>query len=276
MGPLLPWDLFLIGSGLAAGLIWGSFANVLAFRIPRHLSVVLPGSFCTSCGRTVRPYDNVPVLSFVWLRGRCRDCASPISWRYPMVEGACGVLAAAMVARFGPTSDAVVMAALGILLVVLFLTDWDWKTLPDELTVPGIVAGLGLAGAAELHWVERAIGPATFADAALGATAGAVILLAIMTAYQAVRDRSGMGVGDVKLLACIGAFLGLELTMASFLLAVVLGAAGGLLLVAVRGGGLQTALPFGTYLAISTVAVILFYDPEGGMAWAVFAPWQMP
>lgn len=253
------WERFSVGSAAAFGLLLGSFANVLAFRVPRGISIVLPGSFCTACGRSVRPFDNVPVLSYLLLRGRCRDCHAPFSIRYALVEACAGVMAALMVARFGLTGEALTFIGFGLLLMVLFLTDYDFHTLPDELTVTGIVAGLALAGASQLGIVVRTRGAATFPDAALGVTTGAGVLLTIMFVYQAIRNRRGMGVGDVKLLACIGAFMGAEMTLATLLVAVVLGSVGGLLFVAVRGGGLSTALPFGTYLAVAALGVLFLY-----------------
>ena len=252
-------DQFAVGVGFAFGLLLGSFANVLAYRLPRGVSVVLPGSFCTECGHAVRPIDNVPVLSFLWLGARCRDCHSPIGWRHPTVELISGLAAAAVVYRFGLTAEAAALVLLFTMLLALFITDLDFHILPDELTILGTVIGLLLAGAAHLNLLTRTQGPETFPEAALGAVGGAGLLLLVMTLYRLVRDREGMGVGDVKMVALIGAFLGLEPTLATFMLAVLLGTVGGLLFVAVRGGGLQTALPFGTYLAVATPVVVFYY-----------------
>lgn len=252
---------FIAVSALLFGLLLGSFANVIAYRVPRRVSIVLPGSFCTACGHAIRWYDNIPLLSFALLKGRCRDCLSPISWRYPAVEAVTGLLVAAIVVRFGVGAEAAAFVYLGLMLVVLFLTDLDFHTLPDEITVTGIGAGLLLALLAQLGLVARTTGALTFAESALGVTAGAGILLVIMFLYQTVRDRAGMGVGDVKLMAFVGAFLGLELMLVTLFLAVLLGSLGGLLFVAVRGGGLGTALPFGTYIACATIAALL-YGPQ--------------
>lgn len=254
------WTRFWAASAFAFGLVLGSFANVLAYRLPRRISVVLPGSFCTECGRKVRPYDNVPILAFLWLGGKCRDCLAPISWRHPLVELTSGIVTAGIVARFGPTFEAVVFVMMALFLLVLFLTDLDFHILPDGLTVGGMLGGFAAAGASGLGLVARTRGATTFPESALGATAGAFFLLLVMSLYRFVRAREGMGVGDVKLLAMIGAFLGFELTIATLLIAVLLGSVGGLLLIALRGGDLGTALPFGTYLAVATIVVLFFYE----------------
>lgn len=245
-------------SALAFGLLFGSFANVVAYRVPRGVSIVLPGSFCTSCGEHVRALDNVPLLSFLLLARRCRSCRVPLSWRHPLVEATSGILAAASVLRFGVTGEALLFFALAAILLVLFLTDLDFHTLPDEITIPGIALGILAAIASQAGLLARTRGAQTFPEAALGVTGGAGVLLGIMFVYHALRGRAGMGVGDVKLLALIGAFLGFELTVMALLAAVFMGAVGGLLFVAVRGGGLGTALPFGTYLGAGTLLVLYF------------------
>ncbi len=243
------------------GALLGSFAGVLAFRIPRGLSFVTPGSFCTECGHGVRWYDNIPVLSFALLGGECRTCLAPISIRHPMMELVSGLFAAGCVFRFGVTPEAALFIVLGIYLVALFQTDMDLHTLPDELTVSGTVVGLLAGLAAQLGWIKRTRGAASFPEAALGLTAGAGLLLGIMFLYQTIRDRPGMGVGDVKLMALVGSFFGLKLTVATLFGSVFLGAAGGILFIAWRGGNLQTALPFGTYVAAAATLVLFFYMP---------------
>lgn len=256
MDPL--WETFSAVAALLFGLMLGSFANVVAYRVPRHVSIVLPGSFCTSCGAHVRAFDNVPLASLLILGRRCRDCRVPLSYRHPVVELASGLLAMAMVCKLGVTGEALLFYGLLMILLVLFLTDLDFHTLPDEITIPGIALGAVAAMAAQGGLMERTRGATTFPEAALGITGGAAVLLAIMFTYHALRGRAGMGVGDVKLVACIGAFLGFKMAMMALVAAVFMGAVGGVLFVAVRGGGLGTALPFGTYLGAGTLLVLLW------------------
>ena len=196
----------------AVGAIAGSFANVCIHRLPRGESVVHPPSRCPKCGARVAFYDNVPVLSWLVLRGRCRSCAAPISPRYPLVEAAGAAIFAGAALVWGPTPVAAGGALLALACVILVATDLETRTLPDEVTLGTLVLGLVVAAVR-----DRAAAPPGEAflsthghlvEAALGAAAGAAFLELVRRAYAAVRGGDGMGGGDVKMLAMAGAFTG--------------------------------------------------------------------
>jgi leader peptidase (prepilin peptidase)/N-methyltransferase len=239
---------FAIAVAAAYGLVFGSFLNVVVHRLPRGMSLVRPGSHCPACGAPIRWFDNVPVLSFLLLRGRCRACGAPISFRYPLVELASGCLAAAVVARFGLTSQGVEAMLLVMLLLPLGFIDLEHHLLPDVLTLPGIV--LGLAG-------SLVGGLAAPLDAVIGAVVGAAVPYAVIVVYRRLRGVEGMGLGDVKLLAMIGAFLGWRGVLLTLGLAATAGALLGLALIGLGKGRRDTELPFGTFLA-GAAAVVLF------------------
>jgi leader peptidase (prepilin peptidase) / N-methyltransferase len=222
------------------GLVVGSYLNVVIYRLPRGLSTVLPRSRCPVCGSPIRARDNLPVLSYLLLRGRCRWCGAPIARRYPLIELATGALFAACALRFGPTFEALTAALFCALMIVLAAIDVEHYLLPDRITLPGIVAGLALQ-----PWIAGG----DFRAALLGAALGAGVLLAVRAAWSLIRHEEGMGLGDVKMLALIGAFLGWRGAAVAFVVAVVAGAAVGLGLVALRRGGLRRRLPFGLFLA---------------------------
>jgi leader peptidase (prepilin peptidase)/N-methyltransferase len=207
------FDFVLLGLFFATGAIVGSFANVCIHRMPRGLSVVSPGSRCPSCGNPVAFYDNVPVVSWLLLRGRCRRCGAPISFRYPLVELLVALLFLAAGFLYGPTLVAASAAFLAAACVILAATDLEARTLPDEVTLGTLALGLvlaalrdraatgggpGLAGLAASHLVE----------AVLGALLGALFLEGVRLAYARLRGQEGMGGGDVKMLAMAGAFTG--------------------------------------------------------------------
>lgn len=222
-----------------AGLILGSFLNVCIYRLPRGLSVVRPGSACPNCGTPVKPYDNVPVLSWLILRGRCRKCKAPITPRYMIVELVCGLLFLATLYVFGPTLAAVKYAVLSFLLLGLIFTDAETQLLPDAMTIPGTVIGLAFSLFVPLNDVVTQLGPAvldrhldwrfaSFLDSLLGALVGAGFIWAARIGYWLVRRVEGMGLGDVKLMALIGSFIGFKLTLFTILGASIAGALYGL------------------------------------------------
>jgi leader peptidase (prepilin peptidase)/N-methyltransferase len=233
------------------GLLIGSFLNVVVHRVPAGLSVVSPPSACPACGNAIRPRDNVPVAGWLLLKGRCRDCAEPISPRYPLVELGCGVLFAVMALKFGldPVLPAYLyLAAVGL---ALALIDLDCKRLPDALTLPSYPVGAVLLGIAALtgsdsgSWIRALIA---------GAAMFAVYFL-LCLAYPA-----GMGFGDVKLSGVLGLYLGWlgwgTLAVGLFL-GFLLGGVFGIALIAVKKGGRKTAVPFGPFMLGGALIAIL-------------------
>jgi leader peptidase (prepilin peptidase) / N-methyltransferase len=245
MIPLLIWlGLF--------GLIIGSFLNVVIGRLPAGLSIVSPPSHCPSCGAPIRWQDNVPILSYVVLGGRCRACRASISLRYPLTEAVTGV--AFVMQGLWFHADPIVLAsrlAFTALLIALFGTDLETQRLPNVLTYPGIVAGLILS-----VWV-----PPGMLDCAIGAAAGAAVLLAIRWAWKRATGVDGMGLGDVKMLAMIGAFLGWRQILVVLFLSSLTGALVGMCLAVLRRKSLQTRLPFGTFLALAAFVASLVGEP---------------
>jgi len=263
---LPPW-LFPVAAGLV-GLILGSFANVCIHRLPKHLSVVWARSACPACGAGVRGYDNIPLLSWLILRGRCRDCRAAIPARYPLVEAATGLLFIAVALRFGPQAGAGVMALFALALLILFFTDLETMLLPDVITLPGVLAGILLAPWNPLL-AHQAGALAPMLQALTGAAGGAGLILAVMLAWRlwsryrfsgevSEEMRSGMGQGDLKMLAFIGAFVGLRQVFYVTFGAAVLGSLVGLALMLGRRAGRYTALPFGTFLALAGASAIFF------------------
>jgi leader peptidase (prepilin peptidase)/N-methyltransferase len=234
-----PFWFLTLWAGLV-GLVVGSYLNVLVHRLPLGVSTVRPRSRCPACGAAIRAIDNLPVLSWLLLRGRCRDCGARISPRYPLIEAATGTLFATCVARFGVTLEALTAAILGALLLALAAIDLDHFLLPDKLTLPGIAIGIA---------AQALVPSGSLVVALRGALIGAGLLLAIAGAWELLRGAEGMGLGDVKMLAMIGAFLGAGGVIVTLVFATFAGSIVGLALVARRGGDLQSQLPFGVFLA---------------------------
>jgi leader peptidase (prepilin peptidase)/N-methyltransferase len=234
------------------GLVAGSFVNVVIHRFPRGESVVFPSSHCPACGARIRAFDNVPLVSWLILRGRCRDCRAPISARYPLVELANGILWVAAFVRAPGWADFASGAFLCSACLALLAIDAEFRILPDRITLTGIVVGLALS------FFSRARTPLS---AVVGAVLGAGGLWLLAFVWEKARKVEGMGMGDVKMLGMIGALLGASGVVVSVLLASVAGSLVGLALVAARRGSLKTALPFGVFLALGAVAS-LFWGPE--------------
>lgn len=230
------------------GLVVGSFLNVVVHRLPRGTSIVFPRSACTFCGGAVAARDNVPVLSYLLLGGRCRRCSAPISIRYPLVEIATAALFAACAWRFGFALETFVAIVFCCLLLCLALIDFDHFLLPDKITLPGIVTGLALQ-----PWLSRT----SFAEAILGVLLGAGALILIINFWYWLREEEGMGLGDVNMLAMIGAFLGWRGAAVALVAATVAGAATGLFLISLRRLNTRSRLPFGVFLSIGA-GVALF------------------
>ncbi len=240
---------FLIGVIGIVGLIFGSFFNVCIARLPRGESVVTPPSHCPRCNAQINWYDNVPILSYVLLGGKCRTCKAPISLRYPIVEGitaiAFGVQAAVFLDQPLLLASRLVLTSI---LIVLFGTDFDTQRLPDVITKPAIVIGVLFN-----IWT-----PPGLVASLIGAATGAGVLLAVRWLWRRLRGVDGMGLGDVKMLAGIGAFLGWRQVWVVLFLASLAGAIVGIALAARGGRSMQTRLPFGTFLALAAFAASLF------------------
>ena len=241
----------------AAGLAAGSFLNVCIYRLPRGESVVRPGSRCTACGRPLRWFENVPVLAWLALRGRCRTCGARIPVVYPLVELTTAALFLLQYWQLGWQPLLPVRLAFACALVVLFVVDLRHRILPNEITVPGVALGAAAGIFVEPGW--RA--------ALLGAGAGGGALLAVAAVYQRIRGEEGLGMGDVKMLAMIGAFLGWELAFVALLLASSLGSAIALGMLALGLADRRYPLPLGSFLAVGALAAAVAGEPL--LAWYV-------
>lgn len=248
----------IVISAFAFGAIVGSFLNVVIHRYPREESIVFPSSRCPHCQAPIRPYDNVPVLSYLWLRGRCRDCRQPISIRYPLVELANALFYVAVIQRTGLSLLFLPIAAIVSMIIVLIYIDADIQILPDAITIPGIAIGLVLSFIPASDLAPFLTLATSWRDSLLGAGFGAGLLSALILAYWLIRRVEGMGWGDVKMMALIGAILGFASVPAVLLLASVAGALIGVPLALRHEKGMQFALPFGVFLGFATLAVLFF------------------
>ena len=235
---------------VAMGLVTGSFLNVCIYRLPRKESVVWPGSRCGSCGRSLAWFENVPVLSWVLLGGRCRSCRASISAMYPAVELVTALIFGGALWVYGLQPILLVRLVFVCMLVVLFAIDLGHRILPDAITLPGIVLGVGAS----------VVLPPGVRDSLLGAALGGGLLWAISEGYFRLRGREGLGFGDVKMLAMIGAFLGWPQTLLTLFLASLAGSLAGVWLIVSRRGGMQSALPFGTFLAAGALVAAVAGD----------------
>jgi leader peptidase (prepilin peptidase)/N-methyltransferase len=250
----------MIWLAAALGAIVGSFLNVVIHRYPREESIVFPPSHCPHCGTNIKPYDNVPVVAWLWLRGRCRACREPITARYPLVELANALFYAAAFQRTGMTPGFVAIAALVSMTIVLIYIDLDIQILPDVIDLPGVAIGL-IIGATHLGALYPGLMLSkTLLESVAGAAAGAGVLLTIALTYKLVRKVEGMGMGDVKMMAMLGAVVGWEPLFPLFLLASVAGALVGLFIAARGVDRMQIALPFGVFLGLAFL-VVLFIGP---------------
>ncbi len=249
------------------GLLIGSFLNVCIYRLPRDLSVVTPRSFCPECDRPIAWYDNVPVLSYILLRARCRRCGARIPFRYPLVELLTAAAFYASVRILGLNGLAVKYCVFSAILIALVFSDFEERILPDEFTIGGTVVGLILAiilpgGGGIWRFIlmsvrnQRAL---SFIDAAFGAAFSSFALWGVGFLYEKIRHREGLGFGDVKMIAMIGAFLGLEGVLMTLVVGSVLGSVIGLgFIIFARKDASTYELPFGTFLGIAALGVAYY------------------
>lgn len=238
------------GIALAAsfGLIIGSFLNVVAYRLPRGESLATPASRCPGCDTPIKPYDNVPVLSWLLLRGRCRACGTSIAWRYPLVELTTCVLMALVVVALGADRDAWLGLAFVALLVPVTVIDIDFRIIPNKLMILGTVAAPAILALTD---------PGALPEHLIAAAAAGGFLLVAAIAYPA-----GMGMGDVKLAFVMGLFLGRDVGVA-MLVALVAGSVLGAVVIALKGAkdGRKTAIPFGPFLALGSLVALFAGEP---------------
>ena len=234
------------------GALIGSFLNVCIYRLPRGESIVWPGSHCPSCRAPIAWYDNVPVLSYVWLLGRCRQCGAPIPLRYPLVEAANAAGYLIILLTFGVNGTAVLYCILFSALLVVTGTDLTHRIIPNAVTVPGIA--LGLLGSATV----LPVGPI---NAVLGLVVGGGILWALAWASPYLFGKEGMGGGDIKLLAMIGAFLGWKPVLLTILIGSLTGSAIGISLIAFRCMKRDDYIPFGPFLVFGALVAMFFGQP---------------
>lgn len=251
--PIL-WEPFASVFIAAVGAVFGSFLNVCIHRLPIGESVVRPRSRCPGCGTTIRAWQNVPVLSWIALRGRCAACGAPISWRYPFVEALAAASAVGLWWLYGPTAAFALSAVFVLAMIVLFFTDLDHRLLPDAVTLSGFVTGMAVA------WFNPFLGGGGWRRvwlAAAGAALGAGLLWGIGALYERLRGIEAMGMGDVKMMAFVGAWVGPQGVLFTIFAGSVVGAVVGIAAIPLRGGSMRSELPFGCFLAPAAVAALL-------------------
>jgi leader peptidase (prepilin peptidase)/N-methyltransferase len=252
---LAAWPVLAVTGAL--GAVLGSFLNVCIHRLPRGISVVRPPSACPACGERIRPYDNVPVLGWMWLGGRCRDCRSPISVRYPAVEALTAALFLLTALETGFTWSLLPALVFVSAMIVVTLVDYDARIVPDVITLPGIALGI----------LFSFLTPLSVVNSLAGAALGFLLFLGIAWAYRRVTGVEGLGGGDIKLAAMLGAFLGVQGLFLTVFAASLMGTVVGVTMMLLGRGGRKTALPFGTFLAPAAVAA--YFWAGDVIAWYV-------
>ena len=246
---LLFFIVFLLGS------LIGSFLNVCIYRLPRNLSVIFPSSRCPSCNIPIKAYDNIPLLSFLLLGGRCRYCKTRISLRYPLVEALNALLYVLVLWRFGFGWHMPVLFAFCSAMIVITFIDLDFQIIPDTITLPGIPIGLIAASLVLPDPFDRSL-LLGLGGAIIGLFTGGAIFYVI-----AVLSRGGMGGGDIKMMAMVGSFMGWKSTLLTTFAGSLLGSCVGIFLMVVKGKGRKTKVPFGPFLAAGAL-ISLFYGQE--------------
>jgi leader peptidase (prepilin peptidase)/N-methyltransferase len=245
---------------MAFGLIIGSFLNVCIYRMPRNQSLILPSSRCPSCDNPIRAWDNIPVLSYLILGGRCRFCRQKISPRYPLVETLNGLMYVAVIGRYGLGWDSLLYCFLISALIVITFIDLDFQIIPDRITLAGIPIGL-LAGSFLLPDPFLRATHLGYKSSFIGAAAGFSFYYLIAYLSIVILKKEGMGGGDIKMMAMVGAFLGWKTVLLATFLGSLFGSVAGISMMIIRGKGVSLQLPFGPYLAVGTV-ISLFFGQE--------------
>jgi leader peptidase (prepilin peptidase)/N-methyltransferase len=236
------------------GLFIGSFLNVCIYRIPRDLSIVWPGSKCPGCDTPIRAYDNMPVLSWIILLGKCRKCGQKISIRYPVVEALTGIISTVFFHKYGLTLQFFIYYAFACALIVVTYIDLDFQIIPDRISLGGIVVGLVC-----VYWL-----PVSYKDSLIGMALGGGILLIIIYGYYFLTGKQGMGGGDVKLLAMIGVFTGWQGVMFTLFASSLIGSVIGIAWVYLNRRDMKAAIPFGPFLSIGALIYLLWGPPMIG------------
>ncbi len=251
------------------GLVVGSFLNVCIYRLPHGLSIVRPGSRCPNCQTPIRWFQNIPVLSWLLLRGRCSACRAGISIRYPLVEMLTGAVTLGIWLLYGPTLDFAVSVTFAWAMIVLFFTDLDTRLLPDAVTLTGLASGLAVAwfnpflGEPGMHRIWMALA---------GCAAGGGFLWSVGALYSRLRGVEAMGFGDVKMMAFVGAVAGPQGVLFTIFGGSVMGAVVGLGLIPLKGRSMQSTLPFGCFLAPAAMASLLYADQVIGWYLGLLVP----
>ena len=243
-------NVLIVGLVFMFGMCIGSFLNVCIYRLPSSMSIINPSrSFCPQCNSAIQFYDNIPVFSYLWLKGRCRNCKTPISPRYPLVELMTGILAIAIFFMFGLTPEgAVYFVFISSLLVITFI-DIDHKIIPDIISLPGIPIGLAAS------FILPAM---TFKSSLLGLLVGGGSLWLVAWTYSLITRKEGMGGGDIKLLGMIGAFIGWKGVLFTIFVASLAGTFVGMIVMLLKGKNLKFAIPFGPFLSIGAMSYVFF------------------
>ncbi|GMR04798.1 MAG: A24 family peptidase [Thermodesulfobacteriota bacterium] len=242
-------DYIILALPFIFGAVVGSFLNVCIYRVPARISIVTPSSRCPVCKRHIPFYLNIPVLSYIVLGGKCRYCRVPISWQYPLVELLTGFSAIALFMWFWPAPEVFFYFAFLCALIVITFIDLEHRIIPDVISIPGVVIGFGAS------FFTAAPGPL---GSLIGIVLGGAVLMSIAAAYYFITGKEGMGGGDIKLLAMIGAFVGWKGVLFTLFSASLIGAVFGVAIIVISGKGGKYALPFGPFLAAGA-AVYIFY-----------------
>ena len=237
------WYIITLFSAFIVGTVMGCFSNVCIYRIPLQLSIVQPGSYCPACKTPLAVLDNIPVLSYIFLRGECRYCLSRISWRYPLVELLSGIFYLLLYIKFDIPVFIIYTLLVTSLIIITFI-DIDHKIIPNVITLPGIPIGLVLAYFFLPHTIKSAL---------LGLFGGGGLLLLMAVIYP-----GGMGGGDIKMIAMLGAFLGWEKVFLTIFSGSLIGSIIGIAMIILKKGGRKTKIPFGPYLASGAILSIFF------------------
>ena len=241
------------------GAMVGSFLNVCIYRLPKEESIIWPRSHCPTCKKMIRFYDNIPLISYLLLRGRCRYCKGPISLQYPLVEGVTALSSLFLIIKFGPSLSYLFYFAFVAALIAITVIDLYHQIIPDGISLPGI--GVGLLASLVIPQI-------TFFNSLMGILLGGGSLFLVATLYEWIFKREGMGGGDVKLLAMIGAFLGWKAVILTILLSSLIGSITGILIMILKGKDFKYAIPFGPFLSMGAV-IALFYG-ENLIRWYLY------